>query len=244
MPDPLLNTEWHDYPCEQFADLFNSTYDDIIHWRKNLFKLPNGRASGLFSNELSFWLDHYNRVTAFKCVALKVFMTLPYFLLQKTSRNSKTKDHVKKLEERLKLLNEGNSEETIQEARSIQNRFRNSTISRRTHEDSARSFAKLMWEGKVSAALKMLSKDYDNGMLKLDKKLLEELKLKHSASAKVKEDSLLHGLINNVPNSYFSDIDEITVGRVASLTKGSGNFVIYIFTIYLPSVTIYTGNRF
>ena len=85
MPDPFLNTEWHDYPGEQFADLFNSTYDDIIHWRKNLFKLPNGRASGLFSNELSFWLDHYNRVTAFKCVTLKVFMTLPYFLLQKTS---------------------------------------------------------------------------------------------------------------------------------------------------------------
>ena len=73
----------------------------------------------------------------------------------------------KKLEERLKLWNEGNIEEIIQEAKTIQNGFRYST-SRHTHEDSACSFAKLMLEGKASAALKMLSKDFDNGVVKLD----------------------------------------------------------------------------
>ena len=52
-------------------------------------------------------------------------MTLPCLLLQKPSRNSKAKDHVKKLQERLKVWKEGNIEEIIQEARTIQNRFRN-----------------------------------------------------------------------------------------------------------------------
>ena len=79
-----------------------------------------------------------------------------------------------------------------------------------------------MWEGKVSAALKMLSRDYDNGVLKLDKKVLEELKLKHPARAEVKEDSLLHVPINKVPNCYFNGIDKTMVGRAATLTKGSG----------------------
>ena len=74
----------------------------------------------------------------------------------------------KKPEERLKLWNEGNIEEIIQETKTIQNRFRYSTTSRHTHEDSACSFAKLMLEGKASAALKMLSKDFDNGVVKLD----------------------------------------------------------------------------
>ena len=69
-------------------------------------------------------------------------MTLPCLLLQKPSRNNKAKDHVKNTGRKL-------------EARTIQHRFRNSANSRRTHDDSARSFAKLMWEGKVSAALKM-----------------------------------------------------------------------------------------
>ena len=50
-----------------------------------------------------------------------------------------------------------------------------------------------MWKGKVSAALKLLNKDYNNCLLKLDKKVLEELKLKHPAPAEVKGDSFLHG---------------------------------------------------
>ena len=71
------------------------------------------------------------------------------------------------MEERLKLWNEGNIEEMIQEARTIQIRFHYSTTSRHTREDSA-CFAKLMLEGKASAALKMLNKDFDNGVVKLD----------------------------------------------------------------------------
>ena len=53
---------------------------------------------------------------------------------------------------------------------------------------TTRCFAKLMWEGKVNVALKMRSKDYDNGVFKFDEKVLEELKLKDPVSAEVKED--------------------------------------------------------
>ena len=56
-------------------------YDNIIHWIKNLFKLPAGKASLLFINELTIWLCHYNRSTPYKSIALKVFMTLPCLLL-------------------------------------------------------------------------------------------------------------------------------------------------------------------
>ena len=69
----------------------------------------------------------------------------------------------------------------------------------------------------------MLSMDYyNNGVLRFNKKVLEELKLKHPAPAEVEEDSLLHGLISKVPNCYFNDTYEIMVGRAASLTKDSG----------------------
>ena len=80
------------------------------------------------------------------------------------------KSTLKKLEERLKLWNEGNIEEIIQEARTIQNRFHYSTTFRHAHEDNACSFAKLMLEGKAGAALKMFSKDFDKGVVKLYKK--------------------------------------------------------------------------
>ena len=93
-----------------------------------LFKLENGKTSRFFINELSLWLDHYNRGTDFKWIALKVFTTLPCLLPQKPSKNNKAKDHVKKLEKRLRLWNEGNIIDIIQEARTIQNRFRNLTL--------------------------------------------------------------------------------------------------------------------
>ena len=37
----------------------------------------------------------------------------------------------------------------VKEARTTQNRLRNSTNTKRTQDDNARSFAKLMWEGKT-----------------------------------------------------------------------------------------------
>ena len=40
-------------------------------------------------------LDQFNRGTEFRRTALKVFMVLPYMLLQKPSRQSKSKDRSK-----------------------------------------------------------------------------------------------------------------------------------------------------
>ena len=89
------------------------------------------------------------------------------------------------------------------------------------HGDSARSFAKLVWEGKISAALKMLSKHYENGVLQFDEKVLKDLKLKHPTLAVVKKDSLLHGPMNKIPNCYCDEIDEMMIGKATSFTRGS-----------------------
>ena len=78
-----------------------------------------------------------------------------------------------------------------------------------------------MWEDKINAALTMLSKDYENGVLQLDEKVFKDLKLKHPAPAEVKKGSLLHGPVNKIQNCYFGEIDEMMIGKAASLTKGS-----------------------
>ena len=69
----------------------------------------------------------------------------------------------------------------------------------------------------------MLSKDYENGVLQFDEKVHEDLKLKHPALADAKKDSLLYGPMNKIPNCYFDEIDEMMIGKAASLTKGSGD---------------------
>ena len=103
-PDNVYpDTEWHNISGKEFVDFINRTYDNIIHWRKNLFKFPAGKASRIFINERTIWLDHYDRSAPFKIIALKVFMTLPCLLLQKPPRNSKAKNDSKALEDSLKL---------------------------------------------------------------------------------------------------------------------------------------------
>ena len=67
----------------------------------------------------------------------------------------------------------------------------------------------------------MLSKDYENGVLKIDDDILTEIKSKHPPAAEVKQDSLLFGPINELSHCYFDEIDEIMIAKAASLTKGA-----------------------
>ena len=107
----------------------------------------------------------------------------------------------------------------VKEARTIQNRFRNSANTKRTQDDSARSFKKLMWQGKTEAALKMLSKDYKNGVLKIDDDIFTELKSEHPTAAEVKQESLLFRPINELSHCYFDEIDEIMIAKAVSLEQ-------------------------
>ena len=220
IPDePYPNKDWHDTTGLQFTQTIDNIYDEIVHWRKNLFKLPSGTAGRSFISFLTNWLDHFNRGTEFCRIALKVFMVLPCLLLQKTSRQSKSKDHSKKLEER-QPWNEGRIDELMRENRKIQKSLVKST--NRTLEGSSHNFTKLMWQGKVSAALKLLNSDYDNGVLKVDDNVFKGLQEKHPKPAPIKERSLLQGPINKVPASYWDAIDKSMIATATRLTKGSG----------------------
>ena len=76
----------------------NAVYDEIIHWKKNLFKVLSAKAGKNFILELAKWLEHYNTKSNYQNIALKVFMILPALLLQKPSKTSKAKDNSNKLE--------------------------------------------------------------------------------------------------------------------------------------------------
>ena len=80
----------------------NTAYDEIIHWKKNIFKVPSGKAGKNFILELAKWLEHYNTKSNYQNIALKVFMILPA-LLQNPSNTSKAKDHSNKLGIRFQL---------------------------------------------------------------------------------------------------------------------------------------------
>ena len=146
-------------------------------------------------------------------------MILPVLLLQKPSKTSKSKEHNIKLEYRLRLWKAGNIDDLIREGRAIQQKLQ---ISKRNNKrDEAKIFSNLMMQGKINAALKMLS-DSDIGVHTMDDNVIKELQNKHPKPAEISDGTLLYGPINKVLPTYFDSINEDMVRKASNLTKGAG----------------------
>ena len=141
-------------------------------------------------------------------------------VITKTLSYSKSKDHTERLQYRLTLWDEGKIDELIKEGETIQKKLQ--STKKRNTEDTARIFSKLVFQGKISAALKFLSKESENGVLPTTDKVISELKEKHPDPSSIQPDSLIHGPIEHVSKNYFDDIDEDTIKKAAKLTRGAG----------------------
>ena len=95
------DSEWRGIPFKNFSEQIGNIYDEITRFRKNLFKIPTGKAGKAFVAELCFWLHEFNIDGPLNSIALKTFMVLPTLLLQKPSARSKAKDHSECLQRRL-----------------------------------------------------------------------------------------------------------------------------------------------
>ena len=120
-----------------------------------------------------------------EAAALKAAMVLPALVLQKPHAKSKAKEHSTHLQRRLKLWEKGDINLLVIEGRTIQHQLKKtvrvSTNGAKPEGQMARTFAKLMMEGKVKAALRILAQDSNGGVLPLDSHVLEALKKKHPA---------------------------------------------------------------
>ena len=211
---------WGNMPYSELSVKITDLYNEIVHFRRNIFKLPTGKAGKAFVEELTFWLNQWNANTKLNEIAMKAFMILPTLLLQKPSMRSKAKDHSECLQRRIQQWKDGKFEALIQESRFIQNRL-SKTWKPRSSEDIARIFSKLIMEGKISSALKFLDKESSSGPMKCSDAVLEELKSKHPDGAAVQENSLLFGPVIDIPHFCFDSIDEKDIFNAASRTKGS-----------------------
>ena len=177
------NFLWGDIDGESFAHSIDCCYAEIVHWRRNLFKTPSGKAGKSFVRELSRLFRAFGDASAMESVALKAAMVLPALRLQKPHAKSKAKDHSTHLERRLKLWEKGNINLVMIEGCTIQYQLKKRIIPNGVNPDDqkAHTFAKLMMEGKVKAVLRMLAQDSNGSVLPLNKDIFETLKRKHPA---------------------------------------------------------------
>ena len=132
-------------------------YDEVIHWRRNLFSVPVGRAGTRFVHELARLFQSFADGSALEGVALKAAMLLPILLLQKPHFKSRSREDARVLERRLSCWQVGDLDSLLQECCSIQQHLSSSTVSTAPFSGQmARRFAKLMMEGKLRAASRLI----------------------------------------------------------------------------------------
>ena len=81
-----------DVPGSEFVSKVNNVYDEVIHWRRNLFSVLVGKAGTQFVQELAKLFQSFADGSTLEGIALKAAMLMPILLLQKTSFKSRSRD--------------------------------------------------------------------------------------------------------------------------------------------------------
>ena len=148
------NYPWDDTVGESFSRSNDACYDEIVHWRRNVFKVPSGRTGKSFVRELTRMFHAFAEGSALERIALTAAMVMPALLLQKPHPKSKEKDHITHLECRLQLWAEGYLQALMEEVCTIQQQLTQQSKSQnRPIQQTALLLAKLMMEGKVTAGI-------------------------------------------------------------------------------------------
>ena len=196
------NFVWGEKDGEYITQKVNQCYNKVVHWRRNLFKVPSGKAGTSFVHEISRMFQAYSGSSALEGIAMKAAMIMPALLLQKPHLRSRTKEHAKHLERRLATWKVGDLDSLLDEGQTIQSRLARESNSRNTTTDQvSRQFSKLMMEGKVRAALRLIEDDHIGQPLRLDcrtdpnnplESVHDILLKKHPPKQAFKEETIIH----------------------------------------------------
>ena len=204
---------------KQFEENVSSIYEKIVYWKKNIFLLPTGKRGRCFINERTRLIDTWIRGLQLKNIALKAVMIMPCLLLQKPSKYSKAKDHIKALERRLKLWTDGILAELLKEGESIQSSFKHVNVAQ-TITQLSKKFVEQMQKGDFDSAIKLITNNMQIGILPQTDTTLTLLKQKHPKSAPTTEEVLLPNQTKSIHRIKYENINADAVRKAALKTKG------------------------
>ena len=221
-PENIIETstyKWGEHTNKQFEENVSSIYEKIVYWKNDIFLLPTGKSGRYSIDETTRLIDAYVRDSPLKNIALKAAMNMPSLLLQKSSEDSKTKDHTKALERRLQLWTYGHLAELLKEGETIQSSHKQ-VDAPKTIAKLSRKFVEQMQTGNVDGAIKLITNNMQNGILPLTDTTVKLLKQKHPKSTPAAEEVLLPDQPEIIHQIKFKNINEDEVCKAALKTKG------------------------
>ena len=184
------NFKWNEVNGADFCSMINAAYEEIIYWKRNIFLLPSGKVGKLFVQELARLYQLYADASPLENIALKACSVMQSLLLQKPFVKSKTKDHCSCLDRRLKQWLEGDIKALLSEGKCIQRHLTSQTYKSLEFEKITRGFNRLMLQGKVHQAVRLISNVEKSGLLSLDD-MVPDVDANGNATWKTAKDILL-----------------------------------------------------
>ena len=142
------------------VDSITAAYSEVVHSRQNLFTIPYGQEGKAFNTELTRLLRAFVDKSGLEGIALKASMVLPALVLQRPHSTSRAEDHVQCLSRRLRAWRLGLIDELVREGKTIQKCLPKRSSVDRDGDHFQRTFSNLVFAGKISAAMRLLS-EYD-----------------------------------------------------------------------------------
>ena len=171
-----------------------------------MFLLPIGAAGKRFVNEMTRMINAWIFDTPIKNIALKAMHVMPALLLQKPSKNSISKDHLKSLERRFEIWKKWNLNKLYEEGKSIQDRLK-SDESPNDIVKISKKFKFQMQKGNVNGSLKISNNNMSSGIPPLTDETFQLLKLKYPDVKDTSQQALLQGPIKKMHPIAYDDSD-------------------------------------
>ena len=156
-----------------FIQAISAAYDEVVHWRHNLFLSPSGKTGKQFTFELAKLFGAYGEGSALESIALKASVVIPALLLQKPHPTSNLASMWLAYNAVFNYGRRGYQQPDYRRTHhtTTQTNLHSQWQRQRT---AVRRFTKLMLHGKVKAALRTLTDEANGGPLPMDAKVTTE----------------------------------------------------------------------
>ena len=172
-----------------------AAHGTIMKWRKNFFPVPTSQHGKSFVAEVSRLLKLFNSKSPWESVALNQLMIFFPLMLQKPGPRTKTHDHNRYLSKRMQWWKDGKLQNLILEGKEIQKRL-NKHNKGGKKVGLTRGFTRLMLEGKVKQALKLIDADNDvRGIHEVNAQVRGILQDKHPCAVEADPAVLFDGVV-------------------------------------------------
>ena len=143
-----------------------------------MFLLSTGKAGKFFINELTKLFNAWIDDSPLTKLVMKAVMIMPSLLLQKPSKESQSKDHLKALQWRIELWQSSHPLGLLQDSLTIQRNLK-SAKAWKTVAKTSKNFVEEMQKENVNGPLKLLTVNIDHRTLPLNHDTISKLEMKH-----------------------------------------------------------------